>query len=279
MRKIVTITAYFFSATLCAKSEEVLETDYFNVGQKIDKIEESRNYSQVDVDPSSMEIVDISYVEDIQEEQIAEILHKTAVEENMQLSIDNAVNKEMAQVLQTQIAEDEKMETIQPSIEDLTHLVEDVETPAPAVETKSEALAIYESLFISIEDKQNINSLLMTMADNGVFKLLFEKKRLERIGHKISHVHPMRFLGTVFSDPRLVRCMYSIRRSGFKWDGFIDGFSERFKKEIKANNINKYIPGFAEMLDLKQADIQAYVNYKDFEGLVLYLMEKTRKRS
>ena len=82
----------------------------------------------------------------------------------------------------------------------------------------------------------------------------------------------MRFLGTVFSDPRLVHCMYQIRNSGFKWDGFIDGFAERFMQEVRAENINKHIPGFAKSLNVKSEDIQSYVNKNDFEGLVLYLM-------
>ena len=32
--------------------------------------------------------------------------------------------------------------------------------------------------------------------------------------------------------------MKRIRRSGFKWDGFVDGFSQRFAQEIRDNNIN-----------------------------------------
>lgn len=135
----------------------------------------------------------------------------------------------------------------------------------------------YDNLPISNEEKQKIAKILTTMADNNVFQLLFEKKYLERLGQEVHHVHPVRFLGTVFIDPNLVKCMHSIHSSGFKWGGFMDGFAERLKGEIKAGNVNHYIPGLAEKLNVRASDIQAYINTKDIEGLVVFLMEQKKR--
>jgi len=132
----------------------------------------------------------------------------------------------------------------------------------------------YDTLPISVEDKEKISKILLTMSENSIFKLLFEKKRLERLGQEVNHVHPIRFLGTVFTDPRLIHALHRIRRSGFKWDGFMDGFSERLMQEVKAKNVNQYIPGLAQTLRVRAEDIQAYINYRDFEGLVLFLLER-----
>lgn len=134
----------------------------------------------------------------------------------------------------------------------------------------------YATLPISTEDKQKIRAILVTLAENNVVKLLFEKKRLERLGYEVNHVHPICFLGTVFSDPRLVHCIQKIRSSSFKWDGFIEGFSDRLRQEVKAGNVDSYVPSFAEHLNLSADEIQAYINYRDYEGLVLFLLEKKR---
>jgi hypothetical protein len=136
----------------------------------------------------------------------------------------------------------------------------------------------YESLPITAEEKQKITQLLMTMAENNVFQLLFEKKNLERLGHEINGVHPMRFIGTVFSNPRLKYCMHQIKRSGFKWNGFMDGFSQRFAKEQKEGNINAYVPGFAKAVDVNQEEVQKYIDKHDFEGLVDFLMVNAKPK-
>lgn len=155
--------------------------------------------------------------------------------------------------------------------EDLAHFLEQ-----SAHTASQSSINFYERIPATAEDRQKISTILITMAENSVFQLLFERKFLERLGQEVHHVHPIRFLGTIFSDPHLVQCMFVIRTSGFKWGGFMDGITERLKGEIKAGNVNLYIPGFAQELGLRAEDIQAYINQRDIEGLVLFLMEKKK---
>lgn len=150
--------------------------------------------------------------------------------------------------------------------------------PTVEEEKKDPDIEAFYSLPISMLDRQNIGRLLTIMAENSVFKLLFEKKRLERIGHDINHVHPIRFIATLFSDFRLVTCLQRIKQSTFKWDGFVDGFSERLRQEVRAKNVNRFVPGMAKILNVNAADVQAYINYDDFEGLMNYLIEKKKYR-
>lgn len=135
----------------------------------------------------------------------------------------------------------------------------------------------YESLAISSEESWKIGEILRTMAENNVMALLFERKRLERLGDEIRHVHPIRFIGTVFADADYTRYMFIIRQSGFKWNGFIDGFKERFKEEIKAGNVRPHLAGLARSLSVDETRLAGYVDEKDFEGMVLYLMRMSRK--
>lgn len=131
----------------------------------------------------------------------------------------------------------------------------------------------YNELRISQEEKDLIRKLLFTMAESSIFELLFEKGKLEKIGERINVVHPVRFLGTVFSDPRLVYCMKEIYKSSFKWDGFSEGFCERMRKEAAAGNLVMYLPGFAKAVKRPLDTIMTYVDVNDFEGLVKYLIK------
>lgn len=159
------------------------------------------------------------------------------------------------------------------AVEDLHQFVQQ---PATTLRAQPNGVNLYERLPITPDEQQKISKIISTMAENNVFQLLFERKYLERLGQEVHHVHPVRFLGTIFSDPRLVNCMFEIHNSGFKWGGFMDGISARLKEEIKAGNVNSYIPGFAERLNLRFEDVQGYINRRDIEGLVLFLMDKKR---
>jgi hypothetical protein len=130
----------------------------------------------------------------------------------------------------------------------------------------------YQLLPISPSEKQLIAKLLTTMADNNVFQLLLEKGRLEKIGKNIHHIHPMRFLGTVFTDRHLSTCMREIRKSHFKWDGFMDGFAERMKGEAARGNLIPYVAGFASEVHRDADMILSYINSLNFEGLVKFLI-------
>lgn len=244
-------------------------------------------------------------MDEMQQEEVAKILDSEKLENEQAASLGGMIEEETAQVLQSDSEEEIGYEEAQPSLEEvpaesvvadpepLTNEGEIAETEevasneenqaplggAVAEEEVAQAEPVaeqkdpYETLPISSVEKQKIGKLLTTMAEKSIFKLLFERKHLERLGHEINHVHPIRFLGTVFSDPRLTYCMHEIRKSGFKWDGFIDGFSERFLEEVRAGNINAYIPGLAENLGIDQEKFQALVDKKDFEAMVLFLMK------
>ena len=143
--------------------------------------------------------------------------------------------------------------------------------PKPTLE--KEIVSPYDTLLITAEEKVIIGRLLMTLAEDNVFKLLMERKRLERWGEQIGHVHPVRFLGTVFTDPRLTYCMREIKRSSFKWDGFVDGFAERMQEEAEKNNLVKYVQGFAAAVNRDPEGLYPYFEKADFEGLVKYLLK------
>jgi hypothetical protein len=136
----------------------------------------------------------------------------------------------------------------------------------------SPQLEFFFSLPLDDNEKRVINAMILTIAEKNVIKLGLMRKTIEKKGKRIHHVHPLRFIGYIFATPHLKTSMHKIRKSSFKWDGFIDGFSKKMKDESNNGNLIQYIPGFAEYLDVDFEECMHYVHKKDWEGFVKFLL-------
>lgn len=122
------------------------------------------------------------------------------------------------------------------------------------------------------KEQKLIYELVKSIAEKNVWGLLFKKKEMEKLGKRVNHVHPMRFMGYILSEPKLKKWLREIKSSSFKWDHFIDGFGNRMKEETAKNNIMTYIPGMAHLLHVDQSQIIGFIHTKDYEGLVKSLL-------
>ncbi len=130
----------------------------------------------------------------------------------------------------------------------------------------------FYQLPLNDKERRHIWTIITTMSEKNIFQLAFEKGSMEKRGNKINHVHPMRFLGYIFSEPELKSCVKNIKKSSFKWDAFVDGFARRMKEEYSNNNVMQYIPGFSQQVGANPDKVKHYIQNKDWEGLIKSLM-------
>ncbi|MCH9630579.1 MAG: hypothetical protein S4CHLAM37_05800 [Chlamydiia bacterium] len=126
----------------------------------------------------------------------------------------------------------------------------------------------FDRLLVSEKEKHTIYKIVHTLGTSNVPKLLWKKKEMEKMGHSINHVHPMRFIATILTNPTLRADLQEVRRSFFKWNGFIDGFRRRMTEEYYRSNIQPHVIGFCETLDVNVEVVQHFVDRKDWEGLL-----------
>src|SRR5438105_2983812 len=79
----------------------------------------------------------------------------------------------------------------------------------------------YQELVCTEQDVAKIYEIVTTIADTNKISLLFKQSHLKELGAQINHVHPLKFLSTVFTDPHLKTCMFYIWNDSFKRSGFI----------------------------------------------------------
>jgi hypothetical protein len=130
----------------------------------------------------------------------------------------------------------------------------------------------FYQLPLNDKEKRIINTIISTMAEKNIIQLALEKRTMEKKGKKVHHVHPMRFIGHIFSTPELKKGMGKIVKSSFKWDAFVDGFSKRMKEEHSYNNLHRHIPGFCQEVGANPDEVAKFIDKRDWEGLVKSLI-------
>lgn len=152
-------------------------------------------------------------------------------------------------------------------------------TLAAIVLTPPEKKKTYTELSGSApQDQSKIIELFKTMGAEGKLALLKKYKYLEQIGKDISHVHPLKLLGVIFSNPSMKPYMKEIYKDSFKWKTFIDGFgimnglATNMNRELKQNNLLQHINGFANHVNIPAENLKPFFDRGDWEGLVKYLI-------
>ena len=127
-------------------------------------------------------------------------------------------------------------------------------------------------LQITSSDKDNIYFIIHTLAKSNMIKLGLKKKELRKRGDKIQPVHPLRFISYVMGEGGLRSDMRKVKKSSYKWNNFMEGLSERLKRDAHQDNLNRYVPGFAHSLGVNANEIQSLIDRRDWHGLVNYFL-------
>lgn len=127
---------------------------------------------------------------------------------------------------------------------------------------------VFDELPLLEKEEATIQKLMHTLAISNIPKLIWKQKELEKMGRSINHVHPLKFLCCIISNPILRSDLQEVHRSFFKWRGFVDGFRRRMTEEFYKGNLKKFLPGFCDTLDVKVEVVEHFVDHRDWEGLI-----------
>jgi hypothetical protein len=98
-------------------------------------------------------------------------------------------------------------------------------------------------------------------------------------------VHPLRFLGHVFTDKDLIKAMHSIKGDHFRWNGFVHGtgsgkpgFVDRFKED-RFSDAHEYLSYFCSHIDLnptQEERVRKYAERKEWDSMISYLIDQKK---
>jgi hypothetical protein len=102
------------------------------------------------------------------------------------------------------------------------------------------------------EEKKDIRFIISFLAkEDNYINIMIARGRLEAAGDRIDHLHPLRFLMTVFSDEELKALIRNVRSKGLVWNPFVGGLKASLATETSIGNMKpEYIQHFSEKLNI-----------------------------
>lgn len=137
----------------------------------------------------------------------------------------------------------------------------------------------YEKLSITKADAETIYEIIDTLGSSGLWKLYKIEDDMVELGTQIQHVHPLKFLEVVFTDPHLKDCMVKTEDSFFKWRGFMKGsgkspgFIAKCEREYDKDNFAPYIDDFCKAVKADPEQVRDLIERKKWETLIRILLK------
>lgn len=126
---------------------------------------------------------------------------------------------------------------------------------------------------ITSEEKKDISFILKTLANSSLAKIGKNKSALKKAGDRIDHLHPFKFLETVFTDEELKVCIRNIEGKSWVWSEFRDGIVSSLGKESDAGNLKpEYIQNMASLIKIDVNAITPTIDNKDWSKLLTDLI-------
>lgn len=144
-----------------------------------------------------------------------------------------------------------------------------------SIAKSSSALPRNYEVKISQNEKEDIYYIVTTLGRGSLKKLLSAKSSLKKAGTRVDHVHPLRFIGCIFSDEEMKVGILQIKeRGGWVAKEFFNGLYDSLTTEANLQNIkNEHVTDFAKYLELDPNLISTSIQNKDWKGLINTLIE------
>jgi len=138
---------------------------------------------------------------------------------------------------------------------------------------KDQKQVSYQELPRTIEDERKIDDLITTMGVNGKINLLLHhEKRLRKMGDELRYIHPLKFVGYIFSQPELKKHMAAIFDDYFKRTNFVKDYAQTMDIYDLRNKLFIYLDDFAKEVNISVDKIKPYIDNRDWEGFLRFLI-------
>jgi len=128
---------------------------------------------------------------------------------------------------------------------------------------------------VTSPEKNDLSYILNALARNTWASILSEKSSIKKAGARINHLHPLRFLMTIFTDEQLKADISAVRSRGIIWRNFFEGLEESLKQESQRDNMrSEYIVDFANTVGIGEKLISPSIKDKQWKEFVNILIDK-----
>ena len=134
--------------------------------------------------------------------------------------------------------------------------------------------APFYALPMSNVDCDRTYQLIDQMGNKPWYELLWHKRKMEKLGDQVDHVHPMRFAGYIFSHGHLKDAMKKVRAFGLKWSRFISGFGGKMNRNADQNNLLIHVAGFCHQTGADPDFVKGCIERRQWEQLISHCIDR-----
>ncbi len=122
---------------------------------------------------------------------------------------------------------------------------------------------------INATEKADIAYIITTLANKKGVALLFKRSALNAAGDRVNHVHSLKFLEVIFTDPKLKADMKKIHNKSFVWRNFMDGMCGSLQRQADAGNMTEeQIDAFAKAVKVDPKLLYPLVKERNWNKFV-----------
>lgn len=126
---------------------------------------------------------------------------------------------------------------------------------------------------------QDIHYIVTFLANKSLLSIASHRGSLEDAGDRIDHIHPMRFLLTVFSNEELKVGMRNIRGKSWVWGDFVAGLKNSLATEMNIQNIREeYITHFSQSVGLDAGVFRSYLMARQWDDFIDVLITQIPRK-
>ncbi|MFA6118729.1 MAG: hypothetical protein WCT85_06220 [Parachlamydiales bacterium] len=132
----------------------------------------------------------------------------------------------------------------------------------------------YAELPRTAEDERKITDIVTSLGTYGkVTLLMYHEKRLMKYGDEIRYLHPLKFIGYIFSHSDLKAFMGVAFDDYFKRTSFVKDFAITMDTYDLKNQLKMYLEDFSKEVNVPSDKISPFLKNKDWEGLLKFLIK------
>lgn len=130
------------------------------------------------------------------------------------------------------------------------------------------------------QDKQNIKYIVKTLSTTSLLKLKGQEGALKKVGDRIDHVHPLRFLEVLFSNEEMKAYAHAVRgRTFFVWGEFFGGLKNSLQEEsVRGNMTDAQIAQFSKNVGVPVASVQGLIKNRQWQQLYDTLLKQLPRK-
>lgn len=132
------------------------------------------------------------------------------------------------------------------------------------------------NISVTKEEKKTLADIVNTLANEPEWSIALSFFDIEEKGEKLQHLHPLRFVMTLFTDEKLKAGVHAIRdRGGMIWGRFLGGITGSLTDEAANHNLNEtQIKDFARKVKIDVNLILPALQQECWEDFVDILIDK-----